>query len=180
MPSLEPLVEAWNHGRGDIPPSCQAPGRVATDDTPFPPIKKWLFFAWTWKSLYKTKKRYCWLLKIIIFCVFHFMGWIFSRGPIHASFSEPCFERSRMSLNNSPPKEKKTSYNESPIRKSRCDRKTISTIHCSIAIYFSNNIPGTFLKRQNPLSKSCASSRPKKKTYTTHSCLSPPSFGSPC
>lgn len=179
MPSLEPLVEAWYQGRGH-PPSCQAPGGWPLT-TPFPPIKKWLFLAWTWKSReISLKKRCCWLLKIIMFfvCVFHFMGWIFFPR------SNPCFVFGAMfwtfkDVIEQPPQEKKTSYNESPIRKSRCDRKTISTIHCSSAIYFSNNIPGTFLKRQNLLTKSCASSRPKK-TYTTHSCLSPPSFGSPC
>ena len=46
-------------------------------------------------------------------CVFHFMGWFFSRGQIHASFSEPCFERSRMSLNN-PPQEKKKQATTNP------------------------------------------------------------------
>ena len=99
-------------------------------------------------------------------CVF-FISWggFFSRGPIHASFSEPCFECSRMSWNNPQTKNK--------LQRIPCDRKTISTIHCSSAIYFSNSVPGTFLKRQNLLSKSCASSRPKKKKkhiQRTHAC----------
>ena len=100
---------------GDIPPVAKRQGGDHWT-TPLFPHKKGTIFCLDLETSWNLFEKKVLMIvedNHVCVCVFHFMGWFFSRGQIHASFSEPCFERSRMSLNN-PPQEKRNKLQRIP------------------------------------------------------------------